>query len=52
MNATMNGMLQITDDLAKTTELAQKDKSMVLGIQTIETGVFGGINRYFNSIFT
>lgn len=43
MNATMNGMLQITDDLAKTTELAQKGQSMVLGIQTIETGVFGGI---------
>lgn len=42
MNATMNGMLQITDDLAKTTELAQKGQSMVLGIQTIETGVFGG----------
>ena len=39
----MNGMLQITDDLAKTTELAQKGQSMVLGIQTIETGVFGGI---------
>ena len=27
----------------KTTELAQKGQSMVLGIQTIETGVFGGI---------
>ena len=43
MNATMNGMLVITDGLAKTTELAKHGQSMVLGIQTIETGVFGGI---------
>ena len=53
MNATMNGMLQITDDLAKTTELAQKGQSMVLGIQTIETGVFGGIvTGILTKIFT
>ena len=52
MNATMNGMLQITDDLAKTTELAQKGQSMVLGIQTIETGVFGGIVTGILTLFT
>ena len=43
MNATMNGMLQITDDLAKNNRISSKGQSMVLGIQTIETGVFGGI---------
>lgn len=42
MNASMNGLLTITDTLAKD-NLAESGQSMVLGIQTIETGVFGGI---------
>lgn len=42
MNASMNGLLTITDTLAKG-NLAEEDQSMVLGIQTVETGVFGGI---------
>lgn len=57
MNATINAILTITGDLAKD-NLTAVGQSMVLGIQTIETGVFGGIvvgimtsilhNRYFN----
>ncbi|MFK3831998.1 PTS transporter subunit EIIC [Staphylococcus saprophyticus] len=42
MNASMNGLLTITDTLAKG-NLAEEGQSMVLGIQTVETGVFGGI---------
>ncbi len=42
MNATMNGLLTITGTLAKD-QLAQNGQGMVLGIQTVETGVFGGI---------
>ncbi|UMT80860.1 PTS transporter subunit EIIC [Staphylococcus roterodami] len=42
MNATMNGLLTITGTLAKD-QLAQSGQGMVLGIQTVETGVFGGI---------
>mgnify|MGYP001636443088 FL=1 len=42
MNASMNGLLIITDTLAKG-NLAEGGQSMVLGIQTVETGVFGGI---------
>ena len=42
MNASMNGLLIITDTLAKG-NLAEEGQSMVLGIQTVETGVFGGI---------
>lgn len=42
MNASMNGLLTITDTLAKG-NLAEEGQSTVLGIQTVETGVFGGI---------
>lgn len=42
MNASMNGLLTITGTLAKD-NLAEAGQSMVLGIQTVETGVFGGI---------
>lgn len=42
MNASMNGLLTITDTLAKG-NLAEEGQSMVLGIQTVETGVYGGI---------
>lgn len=42
MNASMNGLLTITDTIAKN-NLAEEGQSMVLGIQTVETGVFGGI---------
>ncbi len=38
----MNGLLTITGTLAKD-QLAQNGQGMVLGIQTVETGVFGGI---------
>lgn len=44
MNATMNGLLTITGTLAKD-QLAQNGQGMVLGIQTVETGVFGFILR-------
>ncbi|ARJ51121.1 PTS transporter subunit EIIC [Staphylococcus lutrae] len=43
MNATMNALLTITDQLAPATALAKSGQGMVLGIQTLETGVFGGI---------
>lgn len=43
MNATMNALLTITDDLASEATLAKAGQGMVLGIQTVETGVFGGI---------
>lgn len=42
MNASMNGLLIITDTLADG-NLAKEGQSTVLGIQTVETGVFGGI---------
>jgi PTS system maltose and glucose-specific IIC component len=42
MNASMNGLLNITDTLAKS-NLPEHGQSMVLGIQSVETGVFGGI---------
>src|SRR5699024_2986809 len=42
MYASMNGLLIITDTLAKG-NLVEEGQSMVLGIQTVETGVFGGI---------
>ena len=42
MNASMNGLLNISDTLAKS-NLPEHGQSMVLGIQTVETGVFGGI---------
>ncbi|WP_409327633.1 glucose-specific PTS transporter subunit IIBC [Staphylococcus pseudoxylosus] len=42
MNSSMNGLLTITGTLAKD-NLAEVGQSMVLGIQTVETGVFGGI---------
>ncbi|MGD6887185.1 PTS transporter subunit EIIC [Staphylococcus shinii] len=42
MNASTNGLLTITGTLAKD-NLAEAGQSMVLGIQTVETGVFGGI---------
>lgn len=43
MNATMNALLTITDNLAASDELAKAGQGMALGIQTVETGVFGGI---------
>ncbi|WP_436956704.1 glucose-specific PTS transporter subunit IIBC [Staphylococcus sp. AS1337] len=42
MNASMNGLLTISGTLAKD-NLTEVGQSMVLGIQTVETGVFGGI---------
>ncbi|WP_050616659.1 maltose/glucose-specific PTS transporter subunit IIC [Bacillus testis] len=42
MNATINAMLTITGELAKPDELASVGQGMILGIQTLETGVFGG----------
>ncbi len=47
MNATMNGLLTITGTLAKD-QLAQNGQGMVLGIQTVETGVFDGYHRYYD----
>ncbi|MTV23420.1 PTS transporter subunit EIIC [Staphylococcus delphini] len=43
MNATMNGLLTITEQMAAPDQLAKAGQGMVLGIQTVETGVFGGI---------
>lgn len=43
MNATMNALLTITDDIAAQDALAKSGQGMALGIQTVETGVFGGI---------
>lgn len=43
MNATMNALLTITDNVAAPEALAKAGQGMVLGIQTVETGVFGGI---------
>lgn len=43
MNATMNALLTITDNVAAPEELVKAGQGMVLGIQTVETGVFGGI---------
>ena len=42
MNATINTILKLTGDLAEE-NLAGAGQGMVLGIQTLETGVFGGI---------
>lgn len=42
MNATINAMLRITDTLAEG-NLASVGQGMALGIQTLETGVFGGV---------
>ena len=42
MNAAINTILKLTGDLAET-NLAGAGQGMVLGIQTLETGVFGGI---------
>lgn len=43
MNATMNALLTITDNIASQDSLAKAGQGMMLGIQTVETGVFGGI---------
>lgn len=43
MNATMNALLTMTDQLAPATQLAKSGQGLVLGIQSLETGVFGGI---------
>ncbi|MFP4930710.1 PTS transporter subunit EIIC, partial [Staphylococcus pseudintermedius] len=43
MNATMSGLLTITEQVAAPDQLAKAGQGMVLGIQTVETGVFGGI---------
>src|SRR5699024_5756605 len=42
MNATINAMLQITGQLAED-NLAEVGQGMVLGVQSLETGVFGGV---------
>ncbi|MET3699729.1 PTS system IIB component (Glc family) /PTS system IIC component (Glc family) [Bacillus oleivorans] len=42
MNATINAMLNITGNLAQE-NLAQVGQGTILGIQTLETGVFGGV---------
>lgn len=42
MNATINAILTITDNLA-TDDLSTAGQGMTLGIQSLETGVFGGI---------
>ena len=42
MNSTINALLQITGTLAKD-NLAGVGQGMALGIQTLETGVFGGV---------
>ena len=42
MNSTINAMLNITGTLAKD-NLASVGQGMALGIQTLETGVFGGV---------
>ncbi|WP_186311306.1 PTS transporter subunit EIIC, partial [Staphylococcus haemolyticus] len=45
MNGSMNGMVEIRDDLGKRRELGEKGESMVLGMERIERGVFGGMVR-------
>lgn len=42
MNATINTILKLTGNLAEN-NLASAGQGMILGIQTLETGVFGGI---------
>lgn len=42
MNATINAMLKITGELAED-NLAEAGQGMLLGIQSLETGVFGGV---------
>ena len=42
MNTVINSMLKITDTLA-TNNLADAGQGIFLGIQTLETGVFGGV---------
>lgn len=42
MNATINAMLAITGNLAAD-DLSSAGQGMILGIQTLETGVFGGV---------
>lgn len=42
MNASVNAMLDITGQLA-TENLANSGQSMAVGIQTLQTGVFGGV---------
>ncbi|WP_067842032.1 PTS transporter subunit EIIC [Amphibacillus sediminis] len=42
MHATINAMLAITGQMAET-DIAGAGQGMVLGIQSLETGVFGGI---------
>ena len=47
MNATINAMLTITGELAES-NLAEVGQGTILGIQTLETGVFGGDSIYNN----
>lgn len=42
INATMNAMLIVTEELAES-NLAEVGQGTILGIQSLETGVFGGI---------
>lgn len=58
MNATINAILTITNSLASPENLSSVGQGTALGIQTLETGVFGGIiigiltsllhNRFYN----
>lgn len=58
MNATINAILTITNSLASPEDLSSVGQGTALGIQTLETGVFGGIiigiltsllhNRFYN----
>lgn len=43
LNASMNGLLIISNSLVAEKEMINAGQSLVLGIQTVETGVFGGI---------
>lgn len=43
MNLSVNSYLQITNQLASADALKSKGQAMVLGIQSIEMGVLGGV---------
>ncbi|WP_018924029.1 PTS transporter subunit EIIC [Salsuginibacillus kocurii] len=43
MNATINAMLTITGNLADPEQMANVGQGEILGIQSLETGVFGGV---------
>ncbi|SDI79925.1 PTS transporter subunit EIIC [Alteribacillus bidgolensis] len=43
MNATINAILNITGNIAEEENMAEVGQGMLLGIQSLETGVFGGV---------